>query len=77
MDQIDIIYSNAVDKPTAIVKHKLHQLLGESLRKPSDFFREVGKSEATTETGEMFDFVTKLNDAVRDWRSNNTSNNFV
>lgn len=66
---LDSIYNNASDKPTAIAKNKLFTLLEEHTLTLSELFRHIGRTESEQRNGPVFELVTQLEDAIRDWRT--------
>lgn len=66
---LDNLYSNAADKPTAIAKNKLFTLVEENSRSLPALFRHLGKTEAESRSGPVFELVNELENIVRDWRT--------
>lgn len=66
---LDNLYSNAADKPTAIAKNKLFTLVEENSRTLPALFRYLGKTEAESRSGPVFELVNELENIVRDWRT--------
>jgi predicted ATPase len=63
------LYAAASDKPAAIAKNKLFALADATARSATDLMRQIGRAEASRESGEVFEFVGLLQDAINEWRS--------
>ncbi len=69
MTQLDAVFDNAADKPANIAKHKLYDLVDKASKSTSELFREMGKREAESFSGDVHELATALEDAVRQWRA--------
>jgi predicted ATPase len=66
---LEDLYAAAADKPAAIAKNKLYSLVEENSRSTPELFRHMARTEAEQKSGEVFELVNQLEDAVRNWRT--------
>ncbi|MCX6583564.1 MAG: ATP-binding protein [Candidatus Aminicenantes bacterium] len=69
LNHYDNLYSSATDKPSAISKNKFYSFAGQTEREVKDIIRFIGKTEAGKVAGEVYEFVTLLQDIILAWRS--------
>jgi predicted ATPase len=66
---ISRLYAGATDKPSAIAKNQFGTLAQETSHTVAEIFRCVGRTEAATGKGEVFDIVSRISDIVSEWRA--------
>lgn len=69
LDEIERLYASATDKPSAIAKNQFGTLALETSHSVTEIFRHLGRVEANSNRGEVYDIVNKMEDIVSEWRA--------
>lgn len=69
MAQIAQVFEAATNKKSEIAKHKLDELAAAVGQEAETIARVVGRTEARRDRGEFFEFVSRMEEAFRDWRN--------
>lgn len=69
INHYDNLYSSATDSPSAISKNKFYSFARQTAHEVKDIIRFIGKAEAEMGAGEVREFVNRLQDIIKAWRS--------
>ena len=69
INSIDNLYAHAADKPAAISKNKLFTFAEQNSRDVVSIIREIAKTEARSQSGDIYEFVNQMQDTILNWRS--------
>lgn len=69
INHYDNLYSSATDSPSAISKNRFYSFARQNAQKVIVIMRHIGKTEAEMGAGEVREFVNRLQDMIKAWRS--------
>ena len=67
--QLNAVFDSAASKPIEIVKNKVRTLAESMSKTTAELFRHLGKTEAASKNGGIYELVNEMKDMIGNWRT--------